>query len=390
LVRPQASADLPNVTALPDDLAREVYCILGLPIDAIDSEAVVRRIELASAGAAPFVISTPNLNFLVASQFDPEFRDCLLLSDLCPADGMPIVWIAKLFGIPIKRRIAGSDIFEALKIERGAARPMKLFLFGGAAGVAAKAAEALNAHRHGLRCVGWCYPGFGTVEEMSRAEFIDQINSSQADFLVASLGAKKGQMWLRRNHDRLRVPIRAHLGATLNFQAGTIKRAPRIMRKLGIEWLWRIKEEPYLWRRYWADGLVLLQLMLTRVLPLSIWMAWLRLRHREQDLAITRVDDHESTVLSLCGFATAPNIDKIIAAFRAAAPRRQVSLDFDRTQAVDARFLGLLLMLTKKFASTGASLRLEGISRRLRRLFRLHGVEFLLSSARVCDGGCGH
>ena len=91
-----------------------------MPIDAIEMPAVMQSIEMAAANAAPFVISTPNINFLVNSQNDPEFRESLLLSDLCPADGMPIVWIARLMGIPIKHRIAGSDIFEALK-----ARPIR-------------------------------------------------------------------------------------------------------------------------------------------------------------------------------------------------------------------------------------------------------------------------
>src|SRR5262249_47191044 len=157
-------------------------------------------------------------------------------SDLSPTDGMPIVWIARLFGLPIRRRVAGSDIFFALKTEHSFAHPMKLFLFGGADGVAVKAAKVLNDGLGGLRCGGLRNPGFGTVEEMSRDDLIQEINSSGADFLVASLGAKKGQLWLRRNHDRLQVPIRAHLGATLNFQAGTVKRAPLIMRKLGVEW----------------------------------------------------------------------------------------------------------------------------------------------------------
>ena len=104
-----------TAAAISDDLFREVYCVLGMPIDAIEMPAVLHSIEAAAANTAPFVISTPNLNFLVNMQTDPEFRESLLLSDLCPADGMPIVWIARLIGIPIKRRIAGSDIFEALK-----------------------------------------------------------------------------------------------------------------------------------------------------------------------------------------------------------------------------------------------------------------------------------
>ena len=192
---------------------------------------------------------------------------------------MPIIWIAWLAGIPIKSRIAGSDLFDALKAEHSSAHPLKIFLFGGAEGVAAAASRALNSQPRGLHCVGSLYPGFCSVDEMSWDEIIDNINSSGADFLVASLGAQKGQLWLQRNHHRLSIPLRAHLGASINFQAGTIRRAPSIMRKLGLEWLWRIKEEPYLWRRYWNDGCVLFLLLFTRVLPLAFWTWWLQLKY---------------------------------------------------------------------------------------------------------------
>src|SRR5262249_46587216 len=80
-------------TAFEDVLARNVYCVLGLPIDVLDMPAVLRRIELAAANRAALFISTPNLNFLANSRSDVEFRESLLDSDLCPADGMPIVWL---------------------------------------------------------------------------------------------------------------------------------------------------------------------------------------------------------------------------------------------------------------------------------------------------------
>src|SRR5271166_2722165 len=101
--------------AVADDLSRDVYCVAGMPIDAIEMRAVLKKIDEATAKRRPFLISTPNLNYLVNSQADVEFRESLLTSDLCPADGMPIVWIARLLGAPIQRRIAGSDIFAALK-----------------------------------------------------------------------------------------------------------------------------------------------------------------------------------------------------------------------------------------------------------------------------------
>jgi N-acetylglucosaminyldiphosphoundecaprenol N-acetyl-beta-D-mannosaminyltransferase len=218
---------------------------------------------------------------------------------------------------------------------------------------------------------------------MSRDEIIDNINSSDADFLVASLGAQKGQLWLQRNHRRLLIPVRAHLGAVINFQAATVRRAPRIMRRLGLEWLWRIKEEPYLWRRYWNDGCVLLRLVITRVVPLAIWTWWLRLRYERHgnNLVIMQVHGYQSVTVSLAGPAVARHIDKVIPIFRdAIATKKQIIIDLSETSVIDARFLGLLLMLRKKLKGSDANPIFIGLSRTLKSIFRLNGLGFLLSS----------
>ena len=128
---------------------------------------------------------------------------------------------------------------------------------------------------------------------------IDKVNASEADFLAVSLGARKGQLWLHRNHQRLTIPIRAHLGAVINFQAGTVKRAPTWLRAWGLEWLWRIKEEPHLWRRYAHDGWVLLRLIFTRVLPLAVANRWSRFKSQRwpQDLLIRTTHNHDSVTI---------------------------------------------------------------------------------------------
>ena len=376
----QTAAAVPAAQEL-DELCRQVYCVLGIPIDVIEMPEVLRAIETAAKSANAFVISTPNLNFLVNSQDDVLFRESLLASNLCPADGMPIVWIAKLLGLPLKHRIAGSDIFEALKTRQPLGRPLKVFLFGATESVAAAAAKALSAKPDSLVCVGWSCPGFGSLAELSGSEFIDKVNASGADFLVVALGAKKGQMWLQLNHERLRIPIRSHLGATINFQAGTIKRAPVMFQKLGMEWVWRIKEEPYLWRRYLHDGAVLLRLLVTRVLPLAISarsLQW-KCRRGDHNLVIERIDGPNSVTLRLIGFATAQHVDRAIACFRfALGEHRQIVIDLTGTKAIDQRFLGLVLLVRKQLKAGGSDLTIAGVSRDLRRTFRLNGVEYLL------------
>jgi len=358
-----------------------VYCVLGIPIDVVDMPAVLSLIDQAAAQSWPFALSTPNLNFLVNCQSDADFRETLIQSDLCPADGMPILWIARLIGVPIKNRIAGSDIFDALKHQRKSENPLKVFLFGGTDGAAAAAARALNGRPTGIRCVGSLNPGFGSIEEMSRHDIVDDVNASGADFLVAALGAKKGQLWLHRNFHRFVVPVRAHLGASINFQAGIVRRAPRFIRTIGLEWLWRIKEEPYLWRRYWNDGKALVRLLLTRALLLAIWHRWVQLTSRHRHLIVTEQASSGSVTLILSGSATAQHVDRLIPLFRAAiATHKRIIVDLSDTHAIDARFLGLLLMLRKATTSRGEGPIIFGLTGRSEMMFRLHGASFLLSN----------
>ncbi len=365
---------------LPDNLRRNVYGVLGIPVDVIEMPAVLRSIGTAAAGTEPFLISTPNLNHLVASRTDSEFRESLLRSDLCTADGMPIVWIARLLGVPIRTRIAGADIFESLKAVKSSARQLRVFLFGGMHGAATAACAKLNAEFSGVTCAGAYDPGFSSVESMSTDAIFDILHSSKAEFLAVALGAKKGQTWLLRNHDRLRIPVRVHLGATINFQAGTLKRAPAVMQRWGLEWLWRVKEEPQLWRRYWTDGSVLLRLILARVLPLLLFALWNRKSLKKaQTPHITFAKDGTSTTISVDGNVTAKNIGAAIACFQeVAATTKNVIVDLSNVHLIDARFLGLLLMLRKQMINRERHFKIRGASPRVARLFRLHGFEYLL------------
>ena len=255
------------------DFGRPLVCVLGLPFDAIDLEEAVQRIRGAAFAGQRCFVSTPNLNFAMTARADAAFRGAVLHSDLNLADGMPLVWTARLLGLPLTHRVSGADVFEALRAHAGP--PITVFLFGGPPGVASRACEAINRGVGGMRCVGFDDAGFGTVESMSGDDRIDRINRSGAHFVVASLGAGKGQAWLERNAGRLTAPVLSHLGAVINFAAGSVRRAPRWMTASGLEWLWRVKEEPSLWRRYWHDGADALGLLLTRVLPEAIagWRA---------------------------------------------------------------------------------------------------------------------
>jgi N-acetylglucosaminyldiphosphoundecaprenol N-acetyl-beta-D-mannosaminyltransferase len=258
------------------DFARPLVCILGLPFDAIDVRQAVERIRHAAFNNRRCFVSTPNLNFAIAARRDAVFRSSVLRSDLSLVDGMPLVWIARLLKLPVPERVSGADVFEALQAHPGP--PVTVYLFGGPPGAAARACEGINRRGGGVQCVGYHAAGFGSVESMSGSELIAHINGSGAHFVVVSLGAVKGQAWIEHNASRLTAPVLSHLGAVVNFAAGTLTRAPRWVRSFGLEWLWRVKEEPGLWRRYFNDGLAAAGLLLTHVLPDALeargWLAY--------------------------------------------------------------------------------------------------------------------
>lgn len=253
------NAPIPGPLGAPHNL-------LGLPIHSVTLDQAVQHIKACALANQRCFFSTPNLNFLVTAQTNEAFRRSVEQSDLSLADGMPLVWISKILGLPIRERVAGSDVFDALRKASGP--PLKVYFYGGPPGAATLAMQAINAEKGaGLVCVGAQSPGYGSVEDLSSPETIASINQSGAQFLVVSLGAVKGQAWILHNLANLEVPVVSHLGAVVNFVAGEVSRAPAFMQKAGLEWLWRIKEEPSLWRRYAGDGAALLRLLVTRVLP---------------------------------------------------------------------------------------------------------------------------
>ncbi len=360
--------------------AAPVYCILGAPIEAIGFADAVRMMRAAALRRQPFLLSTPNLNFLINGLSDDEFRESLIESDLCLPDGMPIVWIARLLGLPIHERVAGSEILEWLCHSKTSDPPLKVFFFGGAPGVAVAAAKAVNSAGGSLTAVGALDPGNGSVAEMSSIDLIDEINASDADFLVVALGAKKGQSWLLRNHERLTAPIRSHLGAAINFQAKTVKRAPRRLQQMGLEWLWRIKEEPHLWKRYAYDGFRLVSLLSSRIIPLAL-ILWARRARPRAGLTVSVVNTDDTIILNLTGEAAERNLQAVFPALRQAlASKDHVIVNLAGTLSIDPRLFGLFLLLRKQVRRQERTLRFINVSRRLRRLFHFNGVDFLLST----------
>lgn len=362
-----------------DDFDRDVYCIGGLPFDAIDLTHTISRLRDAKHTKTPCFLTTPNLNFLALSQQDADFRNSVLHSDLVIADGAPIVWLARLLGIPIRERVAGSTLFETLG--KDTREKMKVYFFGGPTGVAAEASARINKQSTGLTCVGYHSPGFGTVEEMSEKAIIDNINISDADFLVVALGAKKGQAWIVNNLHKIKIPLVSHLGAVVNFEAKRLKRAPVALQKMGLEWAWRIKEEPHLWRRYWADGWFLLRFLTTKVFPYIIWMAFNR--QRLKSLSQKSTVELDATALNVNLTASGAVMDPVSRDIRAllrqaSLQNKSVQLNLADTEYLSFGMLGLLLLLKKQLDKQGNQLKIIGIQPGMRKLLHWNGLDYLL------------
>ena len=302
-------------------------------------------------------------------------------SDLSLLDGMPLLWVARLIGTGLREKSSGSDLFQELWRRSGPSEErLRVYLFGGMEGVAECACRKIGAAPGGIECAGFLDPGFGSIDALSRPEILSEINRSGADSLVIALGARKGQLWIDRNRGHLKIPIVSHLGAVLNFVAGNVKRAPVWMQKAGLEWVWRILEEPALWRRYLRDGLRFGLLFFRLVLPYALW----RKLHpgllcEGQSVTVDiRASDGE-LVVALKGACLHDTIAPLREKFAELAVRQQdVVVDLGGVAVVDGAFLGLCLVLKKHVDKAGRTLRFQGLGPGLTRIFRWNCLDYLL------------
>lgn len=361
------------------DFSRNVWCLLGLPFDAIDiNQTVIAVLTSANKNERCF-LSTPNLNFLCAAQTDKAFKESVINSDLSIADGFPIVLTAKLLGIPLPQRVAGSDLIEQL-YRRNTDVPLKVFFFGGEPGAGEKACQTINQKPAGLTAVGHFVPGFGSVEEMSSPEIIDLINRHDIEFLIIALGAKKGQDWIELNRRRLKAPVISHLGAVINFFAGSVQRAPLWIQKTGLEWLWRIYQEPALWKRYYHDGLCFLKLLTLNVLTYWLWLKFNPSDPLASPVEITASKTATSVELKLNGDCTQFTIAPLRAAFKQAVQeQRDIVLDLTRVKKIDSAFIGLCLILYKHLTLSGRSLKLTNACKQIKRILKWQKVSDVLN-----------
>lgn len=213
--------------------------LLGITFDNLSlSEAADFAYKHAQNRNSYYTV-TPNALILRNSMFDNELKTAIDKADLVLPDGVGVLMAAKLQGKLFKEKVAGIDFATEL-ISRLAESGGSLFLFGSAPGVAEKAAESIKRKFDGIKILGTC-DGYN----YDNVELIDRINKLSPDFLICCLGSPKQELWMLQNKDVLKVGIMAGLGGSLDVFSGNKKRAPNLMRNLGLEWFYRIIIEPH-------------------------------------------------------------------------------------------------------------------------------------------------
>lgn len=237
--------------------------LLGFPVHAITELACAQHVVDCAARRRGGWVATPNLDHLRRLVSDPEFRALCVRADLRVADGMPLLWAAALQGTPLPERVSGSNLIWSV-CEAAAARGLSVFLLGGDPGTAEGAARVLQALFSSLRVAGTCcpQPGFERDPQQLLA-LVETLKLASPDIVFVALGSPKQERLIGDLQARFPSVWWLGVGISFSFVTGAVKRAPRWMQRLGLEWVHRLAQEPgRLFRRYLIDGIPFVALLL--------------------------------------------------------------------------------------------------------------------------------
>jgi N-acetylglucosaminyldiphosphoundecaprenol N-acetyl-beta-D-mannosaminyltransferase len=219
-------------------------------------QAALAVMGLIEAGEPSYFI-TANVHYAMLTADRPELGPINDRAAFLLADGAPLVWASRRGSNPLPERVAGSDLVYDL-CEQAASRGRSIYLMGGAEGVAVEAARKLQTLYPALKIAGTACPTPESLTGEGCRQLIAEVKAAKPDLLLVALGQPKGELWLAEHLDELAVPVAAQIGATLDFVAGRVRRAPRLLQKTGFEWAYRITTDPArLFPRYVKNALFL-------------------------------------------------------------------------------------------------------------------------------------
>ena len=234
--------------------------LMGCKIDNLTMQETLDKVAGFIRAGTPHQHVVVNVDKLVKASRDPALRRIINACALVNVDGMPVVWASRLLGTPLKERVAGIDLFMAL-MERAAQCGWRVFLLGAQEEVVAGVAQLYRGKLPALTICGW-RNGYwqGAAEE---AQVAAQIRSSRADLLFVAISSPQKEQFLERHQGAMRVPFAMGVGGSFDVVVGKVKRAPRWMQRVGLEWFYRFLQEPRrMFRRYFLDDMAFFGLLL--------------------------------------------------------------------------------------------------------------------------------
>jgi N-acetylglucosaminyldiphosphoundecaprenol N-acetyl-beta-D-mannosaminyltransferase len=333
--------------------------MLGVPFDNVSVADTVAAIEKMVASRRPHYLVTANVDFLVQAQTDVELHRILLDAHLVVCDGTPLLWASRLLGNPLPERVAGADLVPLL-IRVAEQRKYRLFFLGATPESSQAAVNNLRRHHKDLIIAGHYSPPFGKLLEMDHEEIKRRIEDAHPDLLFVSFGCPKQEKWIAMHYRSLGVPVAAGVGATIDFLAGHVRRAPQWMQRTGTEWIFRLAQEPRrLFGRYSKDLWVFGHCILGQ---------WWKLQRRARRPIHNEVS-WEARLLSLSDKENAFQIRTLPPRFDLEAARngalpiedilkdgRPCLLQMDQVEFIDSTGIGMLIQLQKQLRSNGYEL----------------------------------
>jgi len=245
------SQPLQQATLMRTTAGVRSFRVLGIRVDALQIPEVIEKLEgWIQEGRRSHFVSLTNVNNVMEARKDPAFRKIQDSADLSLPDGMPLVWIGRLNGHPLRRRVYGPDLFLDF-CRKTEGKGYSHFFYGGASGVGEQLVDEMSRRFPGTKIAGIYSPPFRELSQQEDALVVEKINQTVPDVLWVGLGCPKQERWIYEHRNRLRVPVIAGIGYAFDICSGRARQAPRWMREHGLEWLFRLCTEPRrLWRRY--------------------------------------------------------------------------------------------------------------------------------------------
>jgi N-acetylglucosaminyldiphosphoundecaprenol N-acetyl-beta-D-mannosaminyltransferase len=355
---------------------RPSIAILGVAFDNVTTAEALERIERMMASRKPHYLATANVDFLVQAREDIELRRILFDADLVLCDGTPLLWVSRLLGNPLPERVAGADVVPRL-IEMAAEKKYRLFLLGATPDSVSRAASNLRDTYPELIIAGYYSPPFNKLIEMEHDQIKSRILAAKPDLLLVSFGCPKQEKWIAMHYRALGVPVAIGVGATIDFLAGKVSRAPLWMRRSGLEWVYRLLQEPRrLFRRYmkdlWAFSWSVLaqwwalQFQHSRKHPLPV--------HNSYSSQFTANADYQTVICPAALDATAAESDALRVS-EILADRRHCFLQMANVASIDSTGIGYIIGLRKKLSNVTRELILIAPSAPVRDALKLMRID---------------